>query len=299
MTAAPGHRLTMMVVHGHPDDETYETGGVMARYASEGVRVVCVVATRGEVGRIADHALDTADNRTHLGALREQELRAACAALAPGAEIEVVLLGYRDSGIAGDPQNDDPRSFWRADPNEAVVRLLEIMRRVAPDVVVSPNAYGTDGHPDHIRAAAIAKAAYLQAITTEPAQGPSKRYEFVAGVGNRRAKLVRLLRRGRVREIAAVTAGYVGRWRPGTEAERRRIARASGPTTTRVDVTAYLGLKAAALRKHRTQVDSQLGLLLASPAFSKEVSPTEDFSLCESRVPISLPETDLFAGLRA
>ncbi len=184
-----------------------------------------------------------------------------------------------------------------------MARLLEVMRRVTPDVVVSPSMYGTDGPPDHIQAATVAKTAYFEASRAGfggPAgQGPSKRYEFVARVGDRRAELVRLLRRGRIREIAAVTTGSVGRWRPGTEVERTRIARASGPTTTRVDVSAHLGPMAADLRAHRTQVDPQMGLLLASPALSREANPTEDFSLCDSQVPVTLPETDLFAGIRA
>ena len=299
------HRLTLMTVHGHPDDETVTTGGVMARYAAEGLRVICVVATLGEVGRIVDPALDTPAHRADLGRLREAELRSAVAALAPAGGIEVVVLGYRNSGMAGAPENRDPASFLQADLDAAVARLLDVIVREQPDVLVSPNRFGADGHPDHMKAAAITKAAFARTAAPEVAARfrpgaavPAKLYESVANVGGRRARLCRLVARGDLRELVRVGFGYIRSWRPRFELDRARIAKAQGPVTTRVDVGPYLGTKTAALRAHRSQIDPKSHVFVLSPETRRDVSPTEDFSLCISRVGVTFPEDDLFAGLR-
>src|SRR4051812_2119493 len=92
--------LTLMTVHAHPDDEAIGTGGILARYADEGIRTVLVTCTGGEVGEIADP--DMASPET-LGEVRERELREACRILGVSA---LHLLGYRDSGMAGTPDND-------------------------------------------------------------------------------------------------------------------------------------------------------------------------------------------------
>ncbi len=291
--------LTLMTVHGHPDDETVNTGGVMARYAAEGLRVVCVVATLGEVGRIVAPALDTPANRAALGQLREAELRRAVEALEPGGGIQIELLGYRDSGMAGSPDNADPRSFWQADMHAAVNRLLEIIVREHPDVIVSPNRFGTDGHPDHVKAAAVAKAAFARTADPDFAWHPAKLYESVVSVGRRRERLRRLVTSGDLGTVAGAILRYVRAWRPRSELDRRRIARAQGPITTRVDVGAQLDRKNEAMRAHRSQIDPRSRPFALRPETRRTVSPTEDFSLCESRVPVSLPETDLFAGLRS
>jgi GlcNAc-PI de-N-acetylase len=113
------HVLTLMTVTGHPDDETLWAGGVMARYAAEGLRVVCVTCTEGENGSIVVPELDTPENRARLGEIRAEELTRALARLG---SIENRWLGYGDSGMTGSPQNTDPHSFWSADPTEATGR---------------------------------------------------------------------------------------------------------------------------------------------------------------------------------
>jgi len=199
-----------MIVNGHPDDETVGSGGVMARYAAEGHRIVCVVATHGEVGEIVDRELDTPANRARLGEIREAELRRGLAIL--GID-ECLFLDYRDSGMAGTAENDDPRSFWRADPDESAGRLVRLVRTIQPDVMVCPNAYGGDGHPDHMRASSVARAAYDRSgdPTAYPDQlagglapwTPSKLYEVVEQL-NRREKLGRALRADGVSSASSV-----------------------------------------------------------------------------------------------
>jgi LmbE family N-acetylglucosaminyl deacetylase len=277
-----------MVVHAHPDDEVIGTGGVMARYAAEGLRVVCVTCTGGEVGEIVRPELDTPENRECLGPLRAQELARALAHLG---RIEHHFLGYRDSGMMGTPDNEDPRSLWRADPDEATERLVRLVRATRPHVLVSYNDFGGYGHPDHIRAALITKGAFARS------GAPAKRYEIVMEI-DRREEMTRIL----------ADRGITGWWDPDPDetgeqkAEREgwlaRMAEAQGPITTRVDVAAYLKAKHAALGEHRSQIGEDSPFLALTPDEWRLVAPTEAYTLAESRVQTPLPEDDLFAGLR-
>src|SRR5438067_344043 len=166
-----------MAVHAHPDDEVFLGGGAMARYASEGVRTVLVTCTDGAVGEIVDATRATPET---LARVREGELRAACAILGIR---ELHLLGYRDSGMVDTPDNQDPRSFHQADFDGAVGRLVAIVRRTRPQVLLTYTEDGGYGHPDHIRAHQITVAAFDAAgdATRYPEQGlepwtPSKLY---------------------------------------------------------------------------------------------------------------------------
>jgi len=114
---------TLLLVHAHPDDEAISTGGVMLRAHEAGHRVVLVTATRGEEGEI--HNMDEAEVRPRLGDVRTEELRRAAEILCVDRQ---EFLGYRDSGMAGTPSNEDPRSFHRAPLAEAAERLAVLMR---------------------------------------------------------------------------------------------------------------------------------------------------------------------------
>ena len=135
---------TLLAVFAHPDDEAFGTGGSLSRYAAKGVKTVLVCATRGEVGEISDPSYATPET---LGQVREGELH--CAAETMGVA-EVVFLGYRDSGMAGTPENQDPRAFINAPAEEVIAALVGVIRRVRPQVVVTFEPNGGYGHPDHI-----------------------------------------------------------------------------------------------------------------------------------------------------
>ena len=157
---SPSLRHALMTVHAHPDDETIGTGGVMARAAAEGHRVVLVTCTRGELGEIVVPEMDTPDNHRRLAEIRAGELEAAMAALGV---TTWESLGYRDSGMMGTPGNQDPRSFWQADLDDAIRRLVWLVRVHRPDVMTHYNDFGGYGHPDHIRAHQVAIGAYYRA----------------------------------------------------------------------------------------------------------------------------------------
>jgi N-acetyl-1-D-myo-inositol-2-amino-2-deoxy-alpha-D-glucopyranoside deacetylase len=158
---APGRRL--LLVHAHPDDESIGTGATMAKYAAEGVQVTLVTCTLGELGEIIPPSLAqlAADKEDRLGEYRIGELAAACDVLGVTDHRFLGGLGrWRDSGMMGTPANDDPRCFWRADVDEAAAALLGIIREVQPQVLVTYDANGLYGHPDHIQAHRVAWRAF-------------------------------------------------------------------------------------------------------------------------------------------
>jgi LmbE family N-acetylglucosaminyl deacetylase len=138
-------RRTLVTFHAHPDDESIATGGTMARAAAAGHRVVLVIATRGELGLVADGFLR--DGET-LAERRIVETAAAGEIL--GVE-RIEFLGYRDSGMADDPRREDDGSFWTADVEEAAARLAAILDEEHADVLTIYDEKGNYGHPDHIQ----------------------------------------------------------------------------------------------------------------------------------------------------
>ncbi len=154
---APDRRL--LLVHAHPDDESIYTGATMARYAAEGARVTLVTCTLGELGEVIPPSLAhlAAEKEDWLGEHRIGELAAACAAL--GVTDHRFLGGpgrWRDSGMMGTEGNDDPRCFWRADVDQAADALLDVIGEVRPQVLLTYDAQGAYGHPDHIQAHRVA-----------------------------------------------------------------------------------------------------------------------------------------------
>ena len=144
---------TLVCFHAHPDDEAISTGGLMAKAAEAGHRVVIVCATRGEQGEPQAGVLDEGEA---LWDRRVLELARSASIL--GAD-EPVFLGYEDSGMMGEPTNDNPASFWQADHDEAVDRLVGILQRIGADVLTIYDDHGGYGHPDHLRVHTVGKEA--------------------------------------------------------------------------------------------------------------------------------------------
>ena len=134
----------ILAIYAHPDDEAFGTGGTLAHYSARGHNVYLVCATRGEVGEISDPNLATPET---LGNVREGELR--CSAEKMGVK-QLIFLGYRDSGMRGTPENQDPRAFINAPPESVIRQLVEILRYLQPDIILTFEPNGGYGHPDHI-----------------------------------------------------------------------------------------------------------------------------------------------------
>jgi N-acetyl-1-D-myo-inositol-2-amino-2-deoxy-alpha-D-glucopyranoside deacetylase len=282
----------MLLVHAHPDDESIATGGVMARYAAQGARVVCVTCTGGEHGEIVVPGLDTPENHARLAEIRAVELKNALARLG---NVESRMLGYIDSGMMGTPENDLPGTFWQASLEEATARLLEIVREVKPQVIVGYNDFGGYGHPDHIRAGLIAKAAFE--ATASDTDAPLKLYETAGGSRRREEVQKRAEERG-VKSWWSGTDDETDEQKAEREAFIKKMADAQGPVTTVVDVARWIPNKLAALREHVTQLPADGFFLALTQDDWLELMPTEEFTLKVSRIGVRLPEDDLFAGLR-
>ncbi len=222
---------SLLLVHAHPDDESIGTGATMAKYAAEGARVTLVTCTLGELGEIIPPDLRHLFP-DELGQHRIVELDRACAAL--GVEDHRFLGGegrYRDSGMMGLPDNDDPRCFWQANVDEAADALAKVIDEVAADVIVTYDANGFYGHPDHIQAHRVTRRAHE-----------------LAGAG-----------REAVRDRDAPLRAGAGRRasRGLLVHEKSPTCRSAFPTTRsrrRSTRPGYLDAKRAAMRAHETQI---------------------------------------------
>lgn len=261
---------TLLVALPHPDDETFGVGGVMARAVDEGHRVVIVCATRGEVGEIADPSLATPET---LGAVREAELRTAAAAL--GVQ-DVRFLGYRDSGMAGTPENKDPRAFVNADATPVIGQLVAGIRDIRPDVVVTFDPGGVYGHPDHVMMCDRVTAAVD--IAAEPGG---------TGVPHQVARLYYIAVPKSVMRLFREVAEAAGaQWGAAVDLD---AAPEDSEVTARVDVTPWLGRKKAAVKAHATQQGTLNGM---SEEFRDRMYATEWFMIARGD-----PGAEIVAGL--
>jgi mycothiol conjugate amidase Mca len=281
--------LTLMTVHAHPDDESIGTGGVLAMYADQGVRTVLVTCTGGEVGEIADPSAVAPEE---LGDVRERELRHACEILNVG---HLELLGYRDSGMAGTQDNADPRAFAQADLTEATGRLVALVRRYRPHVLVTYDENGFYGHPDHINANRIAVRAF--AAAGDPSAYPEQGLEPWAP----RKLYYTAVARSAIQAFGRRLRDY-GIEPPGDMLEEAQAAEPWGTpdelVTTTIDVSAQVERKRLALSAHASQMGPNVFFARMPPTLFDELFGRETFQLVEARVPAPPSETDLFAGLR-
>ena len=283
-------RLGLLSVHAHPDDEASKGAGTVAKYSSEGVHTVLVCATGGEAGDILNPEMDTDDVRANLAAVRREELAKATEIIGYR---EVVMLGYRDSGMPDSEHNSHPDCFAQADIDEATGRLVEIIRRTKPHVILT---YGDDQrgypHPDHLRVHDISLLAFDAAGDPEafPSAGsPWQPLKLYYNVWSRK-------------RIVAMHEKFLelGLESPFDEGWfKRRPANADERTTTSIDIYGYEDVRRDALLAHRTQVDPNSKFWFGlPPEVAREIHPYEDYIRARSLVDADIPETDLFAGVR-
>lgn len=267
--------LTIMAVHAHPDDEVIGTGGILARYAEEGIRTVLVTCTNGEQGdgpngvKPGELGHDPAAVRAH----RLAELRESVNLL--GIE-HVELLGYQDSGMDGWDTNHHPDAFWNAPVEVAAGKLAALMEQYRPQVIVTYDEKGGYGHPDHIQAHRVAVAA------TESTGIPDKLYYAT------------IPREGALELFAAMKAmDSEMDFEPPED-----FGTPMSEITASVDVMAYVRRKVKALEAHGSQSDGAFFLGLPEE-IQNLVMGFEHFVRHVNRVDGAPDhEDDLFAGLR-
>jgi LmbE family N-acetylglucosaminyl deacetylase len=318
---APGGGL--LLVHAHPDDECFATGGLIARSVAEGRRVDLVVCTGGEEGEVHDPGLDPEEARPRMREIRAAELDCSVVQLrgdGPG-ELHLHRLGYRDSGMIESEANGHAEAFWQADLDEATGRLVSVIREARPAVMVTYDAKGLYGHPDHINAHRVAATAFLAAADPSrysgawPAFAVSKFYEIAinrdrwfALMGEMKERGIRLPwdfdtddeRPAPDPAAEPAAAGESAGARDPAEEEPSSFGMPEAEITTIVEVDAWAGAKRAAMACHRTQ-RQDFGWLLDLPDdLAPRVLSPEHFVLTrwpDHGIATGLRETSLFAGL--
>jgi N-acetyl-1-D-myo-inositol-2-amino-2-deoxy-alpha-D-glucopyranoside deacetylase len=278
--------LALLANFAHPDDESFTIGGCVARYAAEGVKTALVCATRGEVGEISDPSLATPET---LAEVREAELRCACRAM--GIE-SLIFLGYRDSGMAGTPENEDPRAFTNIPAGEVVPRLVGIIRRWRPQVVITFDPEGGYGHPDHIAIHKHTVAAFH--VAADPTRYPEQ------GAAWQPARLFyAVLPQSFFREMRAqmIAAGLDTSDFDRFTEERGEPGLPDDQVDVTMDVTRMVEAKWAALQCHQTQLGPDDPFRQLPEAVVRRLMSREYFVQAWPERDGVEPDDDLFAGL--
>jgi LmbE family N-acetylglucosaminyl deacetylase len=274
---ANSEQLSLMAIFAHPDDESFSSSGLLARYAKEGVFTSLVMATRGEAGEISDPALA---NRDNLGQVREQELRQACSIM--GVK-DLRFLDYIDGML---PEMD------RREFKEKLVRAI---RELRPLVVYTFGPDGVYGHPDHVTVSDLATEAYHLAGDPKAflehlgeglgAWSPRKLY-YVAPPKEQLQRMAKL----------AAQMFPDNSW---NQPDWENFGVPEAQITTCLDVREFAETKLAALFAHKTQIPPNHPYALAPKEMLVEFVSQECFVLADSRVgTVEGREDDLFRGLR-
>ncbi len=286
----------LLLVHAHPDDETIGTGVTMAAYAARGAHVTLVTCTLGEEGEVLVPELEhlAASREDGLGQHRIGELATAMEAL--GVTDHRYLGGpgrYRDSGMMGEPTNDRPDCFWQADLDEAAMLLVDVVREVRPQVLVTYDEDGGYGHPDHIQAHRVAMRAVELAADPGVGAGEPWQVEKVYWPAQPEKPFRDSLRR--LREGGHDFAGI------DPEGELPSFVVPDELVTTAIDGTAHVEAKMAAMRAHATQISVDGPFFALSNNLGNEVWAVEHYRIVRGHaVRGDGPEgweTDLFAGV--
>ncbi|MHB8624960.1 MAG: PIG-L family deacetylase [Aggregatilineales bacterium] len=284
----------LLICYAHPDDESFGLGSVIGKYVADGVEVTLICATNGDVGTVAPEKLA---GYASVADLRQAELD--CAAQVLGLK-EVIKFNYRDSGMMNGPENADPRSLWQAPLEEVTARVVEVIRRVRPQVVITFDPFGGYGHPDHIKCHRATLAAFEQ-LKGDPAC-PSKLYYHAfprvwVRIG---VSLMRL--RGQDPRRAGTNH----------DMDFQAVLDATQPVHTRIYVGNYHEIGQRAAECHASQIGPRQTVDSAgrlpkrfsrwqsqfSEWMSRQLSAYADFSRVIPAVQPDQPlETDLFAGV--
>lgn len=311
-----GRPAGLLLVHAHPDDEVFSTGGLIARSIAEGRRVDLVVCTGGEEGEIHDPSLDAEEAKPRMKEIRTAELNCSVEALrgeGPG-ELHVHRLGYRDSGMMDTEANAHPECFWKADLDEATGRLVTVIREAQPAVMVTYDARGNYGHPDHINAHRIGVSAMQAAADPSrfadagPAFAVDKFYEVAFNRDRWSAVMAEMKERGMTlpwdfdaedEAAAGATDGAAAAdAKPDEEPESFGVPEAE--ITAQVDVAAWAAAKRTAMDCHKTQ-RQDFGWLIDLPDdLATRILSPESFVLTRwptRGIAADLHETSLFDGI--
>lgn len=271
-----------MAIFAHPDDEG-AIGGTLAHYANNGDEVILICTTRGEVGQISDPSLAT---RETIGEVRQKELETACEML--GIQ-HLEFLDYRDSGMDGTEENNDPRAFIQADPSEAIDKIISQINHYQPDIVVTFEPFGWYGHPDHQITSTWVTQAFNTMTNGADAHKPKALFYAVIPFSKFRGMIEQAIADGLIPE-----EGF------GVEIPEEQQLATEAQVTHILDIGDYFDTKLDAQQAHRTQFgeDSPFNKIprdmmrqTSGEEYFIQVYPDPDANLRDN------PHPDLFTNL--
>ena len=275
---------TAVFFHAHPDDEALSTGGTMRLASDAGHRVVLVCATDGSRGETP--GLDDGQEleAERLAEMREAELRTAAELLGVH---RVVMLGYRDSGMAGDPGNEDPGCFWQSDDREAAERLAAVLSEEQANLLTCYDANGTYGHPDHIKVHRVGvRAAELAGVDVV--------YEATLNREHFRSSMKELMRMAAEAGLDPIQEQDQAEFE--AELDEGTVGVEGARITHHIDVRAALDAKRAAIRAHASQIPAD-SFFVALPDEAFVLAFGTEWFIRRGASSGDAKSTDLFAAL--
>lgn len=293
MTGTEGRSgLRLMAIHAHPDDESSKGAATMARYIAEGHEVMVVTCTGGEAGSVLNPAMDRPEVHANLTTVRREEMATAAKILG----VDHRWLGFVDSGLPeGEPMPPLPEGCFAVVPlEESTEPLVRVIREFRPHVIVTYDENGGYPHPDHIRTHEISMLAFDAVSDPErfPGTGePWQPLKLYYSHGFSRAKLTSFHEALTEAGMDSPYAEWLGKWDPDKADVMERV-------TTQVECGDYFEQRDDALRAHATQIDPNSRWFAVPRDLQRRVWPTEEYELVRSLVDSTLPEDDLFAGIK-
>lgn len=283
-----GEPLRLMAIHAHPDDESSKGAATTAKYVDEGIEVMVVSCTGGERGDVLNAQAQELVDLHGIHEVRQMEMAEAARILGVRHE----WLGFMDSGFTeGEPLPDD--AFALVPLDVSVPPLVKLLREFRPQVVTTYDENGGYPHPDHIQTHVITMAAITAAADPLIHQEYGSAHQVQKVYYNQqfhKARVVALHNLLLEQEIESPYVEWLDNWEDKPEDVER--------ITTSVECATYFPIRDAALKAHATQIEPDGRWFLVSTQLQQSAWPTEEFQLASSLVPTTLPESDLFAGLR-
>lgn len=277
-----------MAVHAHPDDEASKGAGTVAKYSGEGARCVLVCCTDGGAGDILNKALDTPENNDNIVAIRRAELDKSAEIIGYD---RVAMLGYLDSGMPDMPENAHPDNFANAPLDEAVERLVKLIREERPHVIITYSDHQTGYlHPDHLRVNDISIPAFHAAGDPEAFPDAGEPWQPLKMYYTAWSKERVVLTHEKCLEVNGESP-FPEDWMD-RESEDHLI-------TAKINTEAYWDNRCDALLAHATQVDPNESFWFPLPRpIAAAVYPYDDYELAMATIDVDEMEDDLFAGIR-
>jgi LmbE family N-acetylglucosaminyl deacetylase len=279
-------RPVLMIVHAHPDDESSQTGGTLARYAAAGCHTILVTCTDGAQGDAVDGGAKPGENGHDPRVVAEHRAGELDAAAGELGIVDVVKLGYPDSGVTPSDGPGESDSFSARPLTPMVQQMVRLMRMYQPDVVITYPPNGLSGHPDHVRTHHVVASAHGNVVANAEPGGRTPRLYYIA------------LSVSRIREMQAVLRAAFGddAWVPPDE-----LGTDDAEITTVLDVAAFWEQKKRALAAHASQPDAAMLLAMLELSHDNAVPVARVEEYVRAYPPVADPEAaverDFFAAV--